>query len=134
MHYFYYDLSKFEDKEVAKSAKAFADLHQAKYNKPPDAYAAIGYVAFMEMFRAFEAAGTFDPLKISSALMADKSEFNSVKGPAKWREDHSVVCKYAALLVKGKGAAEQKGEWDLFHVVGSLGGESVMPTLKSLGY
>ena len=134
MHYFYYDLSNFEDKEVAKSAKTFADLYRAKYNRPPDAYAAIGYVAYMEMFRAFEAAKTFDPLKISSALMADKSEFNSVKGPAKWREDHSVVYKYAAFLVKGKGAAEQKGEWDLFHVVGYQGGQSVMPTLKSLGY
>lgn len=134
MHYFYYDLSKFEDQEVAKSAKAFTDLHRAKYNKPPDAYAAIGYAAYMEMFRAFEAAKSFDPLKISSALMADKSEFNSVKGPAKWREDHSVVYKYAAFLVKGKGAAEQKGEWDLFNVVGYQGGESVMPSLKSLGY
>ena len=46
----------FEDKEVANSVKAFVDLHLAKYNKPPDAYAAIGYFAYMEMFRAFEAA------------------------------------------------------------------------------
>jgi ABC-type branched-subunit amino acid transport system substrate-binding protein len=31
MHYFYYDLSEFEDKEVAKSAKEFTELYQAKY-------------------------------------------------------------------------------------------------------
>ena len=51
MHYFYYDLSDFPDKEVAKSAKEFTDLYRAKYNKPPDAYATIAYVAYTEMFR-----------------------------------------------------------------------------------
>ncbi len=46
--------------------------------------------------------------------MANKGEFNSVKGPARWREDHSAVYKYAAFLVKGKGPGEQK------HRVGSF--------------
>ena len=46
MHYFYYDLAGFEDKEVAASAKEFTDLYRAKYNKPPDAYATIAYVAY----------------------------------------------------------------------------------------
>ena len=134
MHYFYYDLAGFEDKEVAKSAEAFTELYRAKYNKPPDAYATIAYVAYLEMFRGFEAAKSFDPKKVSAALMANKGEFNSVKGPAKWREDHAAVYKYAAFLVKGKGPGEQKHEWDLFKVVGYQGGDSVMPTLKSLGY
>jgi hypothetical protein len=66
--------------------------------------------------------------------MANKGEFTSVKGPARWREDHSAVYKYAGFLVRGKGAAEQKHEWDLFKVVGFQGGDAVMPTLKSLGY
>jgi branched-chain amino acid transport system substrate-binding protein len=134
MHYFYYDLSEFEDKGVAKSAKEFTDLYRGKYNKPPDAYATIAYVAYMEMFRGFEAAKSFDPKKVSAALMADKGEFKSVKGPARWREDHAAVYKYAAFLVKGKGPGEQKHEWDLFKVVGYQGGDSVMPDLKSLGY
>jgi len=134
MHYFYHDLSGFEDKAVVKSAKAFTDLYRAKYNKPPDAYATIAYVAYTEMFRGFEAAKSFDPIKVSAALMANKGEFTSVKGPAKWREDHAAVYKYAAFLVKGKGPGEQKSEWDLFTVIGYQGGESVMPALKSLGY
>ncbi len=134
MHYFYYDLSGFEDKEMVKSAKEFTDLYRGKYNKPPDAYATIAYVAYMEMFRGFEAAKSFDPKKVSAALMANKGEFNSVKGPARWREDHAAVYKYAAFLVKGKGPGEQKHEWDLFNVVGYQGGDSVMPDLKSLGY
>ena len=134
MHYFYYDLSEFEDKEVAKSAKEFSDLYQAKYKTPADAYATLAYTAYMEMFRGFEAAGSLDPAKVSAALTAKGGVFTSVKGAARWREDHSVVYKYAAFLVKGKGPGEQKHAWDLFKVVGYQGGESVMPTLKSLGY
>ena len=134
MHYFYYDLSGFADKEVANSAKEFTDLYRAKYKAPPDAYATIAYIAYMEMFRGFEAAKSFDPQKVSAALMANKGQFNSVKGPARWREDHAAEFKHAAFLVKGKGPKERKNEWDLFTVMGSVGGDSVLPTLKSLGY
>src|SRR5208282_3186396 len=101
MHYFYYDLSGFEDKEVAKSAEEFTELFRAKYRTPPDAYAAIAYVAYMEMFRGFEAAKSFDSAKVSAALMAGTGEFNTVKGPANWRQDHEPVYKNAAFLVKG---------------------------------
>ena len=134
MHYFYYDLAGFPDKEVAKSAKEFTELYRAKYKAPPDAYATIAYIAYMEMFRAFEAAKSFDPQKVSAALMANGGKFNTVKGPANWRNDHAAAYKHAAFLVKGKGAKDRKNEWDLFTVMGSVGGESVMPTLKSLGY
>ncbi len=134
MHYFYYDLTGFEDKDVAKSAQEFTELFRSKYQTPPDAYATIAYIAYMEMFRGFEAAKSFDPKKVTAALMANDGEFNSVKGAAKWRQDHAAVYKYAAFLVKGKDASEQKNEWDLFTVMGSLGGEQVMPTLQSLGY
>jgi hypothetical protein len=88
----------------------------------------------MEMFRGFEEAKTFDPLKVAAALRAKGGQFMTMKGPARWREDHAAEYKNAAFLVKGKGAKDRKGEWDLFSVVGSEGGEKVMPTLKSLGY
>jgi len=134
IHYFYYDLSGFEDKAVAKTAKEFTNLYQAKYNAPPDSYATIAYTAYMEMFRGFEASKSFEPKKVSAALMANNGAFTSVKGPARWREDHAAVYKYAGFLVKGKGPKEQKNPWDLFKVEGYQGGDSVMPTLKSLGY
>jgi hypothetical protein len=88
----------------------------------------------MELFRGFEASKSFDPKKVSAALMANNGAFTCVKGPARWREDHSAVYKYAGFLVRGKGPQEQKNEWDLFKVVSTQGGDSVMPTLKSLGY
>ena len=135
MHYFYYDLDNFPDKEIAKSAKDFTNLYRAKYGRPPDAYAAIAYIAYLEMFRGFELSKSYDPLKASAAIMANGGAFNTnVKGPASWREDHAAEYKYAAFLVKGKGAKEQKNEWDLFSVIGSAGGNQVMPSLKSLGY
>lgn len=134
MHYFYYDLSGFEDKAVSKTAKEFTELFRAKYNTPPDAYATIAYTAYMEMFRGFEAAKSFEPKKVSAALMANNGAFTCVKGAARWREDHAAVYKYAGFLVRGKGPKEQKHEWDLFKVVGYQGGDSVMPPLKSLGY
>ena len=134
MHYFYYDLAGFPDQDVVKSAREFTELYRSKYKRPPDAYATIAYVAYTEMFRGFEAAKSFYPQKVSAALMANNGQFNSVKGPASWRQDHAAVYKHAAFLVKGKGPKEQKHEWDLFTVMGSVGGEPVMPTLKSLGY
>lgn len=134
MHYFYYDLANFPDKDVAKSAQQFTELYRAKYKTPPDAYATIAYIAYMEMFRGFEHAKSFDPAKVSAALMANKGQFNTVKGPANWRDDHAAVYKHAAFFVKGKPASQRKNEWDLFTVMGSVGGEAVMPTLKSLGY
>ena len=135
MHYFYYDLDNFPDKDVAKSAKEFTNLYRAKYGRPPDAYAAIAYIAYLEMFRGFELSKSFDPLKSAAAIQQNGGNFNTnVKGPARWREDHAAEYKYAAFLVKGKGAKEQKNEWDLFSVIGSAGGSQVMPSLKSLGY
>ena len=134
MHYFYYDLAGFPDKEVAKAAQEFTNLYRAKYNRPPDAYATIAYTAYTEMFRGFETAKSYEPAKVSAALRANNGQFMTVKGPARWREDHSPEYRHAAFLVKGKGPKEQKNEWDLFTVMGSVGGPSVLPPLKSLGY
>ena len=134
MHYYYYDLGNFADKEVAKSSKEFADQYRAKYGRPPDAYAAIAYIGYMEMFRGFEQSKSFDPMKVAAAVRANGGSFNTLKGPARWREDHAAEYKYAAFLVKGKSAKDQKNEWDLFTVINAVGGEQVMPSLKSLGY
>jgi ABC-type branched-subunit amino acid transport system substrate-binding protein len=134
MHYFYYDLAGFEDEATAKSAADFTALFREKYGYPPDAYAAIAYIAYMEMFRGFEQSKSFDAKKVTEAITADGGKFNSVKGPASWREDHQAAFKYGAFLVKGKGPGEQKNEWDLFAVQGSMGGDAILPPLKSLGY
>ena len=134
MHYYYYDLAGLKDPEVEAKAKAYTARYKKKYGTPPDAYATIAYVAANELFRGIEKAGSLDPKKIAAAVMADGGKFDSVKGPAQWREDHTPVYKYAAFLVRGKGPEEQKNDWDLFEVVGYQGGPKVLPALESLGY
>ncbi len=104
MHYFYYDLSEFEDKEVAKSAKEFTDLYQAKYKTPPDAYATIAYTAYMEMFRGFEAGKSFEPKAVSGALMANKGEFSSVKGACAMARGPLGGVQVCRLPGEGKGS------------------------------
>src|SRR4030095_771178 len=74
MHYFYYDLAGFDDKEVANSAREFTERFRAKYQPPPDAYATIAYIAYMEMFRGFEVAKSLDAQKVSAALIAGGGE------------------------------------------------------------
>lgn len=134
MHYFYYDLSEFPDKAVAASAAEFTKQFQEKYGNPPDAYAAIAYIAYSEMFRGFEQAKSFDAPKVAAALEANGGKFDTIKGPANWRQDHQAAYKYGAFLVKGKGPGEQKNPWDLFKVEGAMGGDEILPPLKSLGY
>ncbi len=133
MHFFYYDLEGFEDQETAKLAAEYTERYQAKFGTPPDSYATIAYVATKELFAAVERAGSLEPVAIQEAINA-KPDFMSVKGPATWRIDHEPIYDYAGFLVKGKGAAERTGEWDLFEVVSYQGGEMVYPTLESLGY
>ncbi|MDR5694530.1 MAG: ABC transporter substrate-binding protein [Armatimonadota bacterium] len=134
MHYFYYDLQAFlGTSPVIKAARDYTEMYRSKYKTPPDAYATIAYTALSEMFRGFELAGSFEPKAMASALVAHPN-FQTVKGPAYWRKDHAAVYRYAAFLVRGKGPGEQKHEWDLFQVIGSQGGEAVLPSLQSLGY
>jgi branched-chain amino acid transport system substrate-binding protein len=68
MHYFYWDMSGFEDQEVARLAKKYADSYRNKYGYPPDSYATIAYVATNELFRGVETAGSFEAEAVRDAL------------------------------------------------------------------
>jgi urea transport system substrate-binding protein len=133
LEYYYYDLEKFHDKNIARRAKEYTDAHMKKWGEPPDAYGTIAYVATELLFKGVEKAGSFDPKKISKAIMESK-DLTSVKGDVYFREDHQMVSKYLAFLVKGNAPAEKKGKWDLFKVEGYFGGDSALPPLKMLGY
>lgn len=130
--YYYYNMEGFEDSDLAQRAKTFTDDHLKMWNEPPDAYGAIAYVATDILFQAVEKSGSFDTKKISAVL--SNSKFQTIKGEVYFREDHQMVSKYLAFLVKGKSPAEKKGKWDVFEVVGYFGGDQALPALKSLGY
>jgi branched-chain amino acid transport system substrate-binding protein len=133
MHYFYYDMTGFEDKETVKLADAYSKAFMDKWGTPPDSYATIAYVAVQELFAAVERAGSFEPQPIKKAI-DEKPDFMSVKGPARWREDHEPVYEYAGFLVRGKGPKEAKNKFDYFEVISYQGGEEVLPSLKDLGF
>jgi len=133
LNYYYYDLENFEDRDLAKKAKEYTDAHMKKWNEPPDAYGTIAYVASELMFKGIEKAGSFDAKKVSRAIM-DSKDLTCVKGPVYFREDHQMVSKYAAFVVKGKEPKEKKSKWDLFKVEGYFGGDAALPPLKMLGF
>ncbi len=129
---YYYNLEGFEDADIAKMAKEYTEAHIKMFNEPPDAYGTIAYIAAQCLFQAVEKAGSFDGKKVAAALLG--THFKTLIGDAYFREDHEMVAKYLAFLVKGKAPAEKKDKWDVFKVEGYYGGESVLPPLKLLGY
>jgi ABC-type branched-subunit amino acid transport system substrate-binding protein len=133
LQWWYYGLDGFEDKEIARKAREFTETHMKKWNEPPDAFTAKAYVACEILFQGVEKAGTFDVKKVSKALIGAKG-IPTLKGDVYIREDHQMIFKHAAFLVKGKGPKEKKNKWDFFTVEGYFGGESAVPPLKMLGY
>ena len=103
-----------------------------KYGFPPDAYAVLAYTACDVMLQAVEKAQSVDPKKIGQILAS--AEFNTVKGMAKFREDHQLEGDYLAFFVKGKAASEKKNKYDVFDIIGAYGGKKALPALKDLGY
>jgi len=131
--YYYYDLEGFEDKEAVERAKAYTKDYMAMWDAPPDAYATIAYVATQLLLEAVERAGSFETEAVAKVLRESK-DLESIKGSVYFREDHEMVAKYLAYIVKGKSPSERKGKWDVFKVEGFFGGESALPPLEMLGY
>ena len=129
--YYYYDLDSFS-KELADRGRALRNDHIKKYGVPPDAYAVLAYTATDVLLEAVVKAGSVDPKKIGKVLAT--SEFDTIKGKARFREDHQLDGKYQAFFVKGKPANKRKNKYDVFEVLGAYGGAKALPPLKDLGY
>ncbi len=132
LEYWYYNMTGFEDPELVEKAKVYTEAYTKMWNEPPDPFSVIASVACDVLFQAVEKAGSFDTDKVAKALA--ESEFDTVKGKVHFREDHELVSKYLAFLVKGKSPEERKGKFDVFTVNGYFGGEKALPSLKSMGY
>ena len=130
--WFYYDLTGFKDAEVAAKVKAYSDAYMEKWNEPPDNMGTAAYVATKLIFKAVEAAGTFDPDIVSETLQ--NKELDSIKGDFIFREDHQPINAHASFLLRGKAPSEKENKWDFFEVIDSFGGEEVLPSLSDMGY
>lgn len=68
----------------------FVEKYRAKYNKDPDAFAALGYDAVFLLAQAIKDAGEADPEKITLALEKVK-DFEGVTGTMSIDEKHNPV-------------------------------------------
>ena len=132
LEYYYYGMEGFEDKKLVEQAQAFTEAHVKMWNEPPDAYGSIAYVACQVLFEAVQKAGSFDTEKISKVLA--ESKFETIKGEVNFREDHEMVSKYLAFLVKGKAPDQKHGKFDVFTIEGYFGGDQALPSLQMMGY
>jgi branched-chain amino acid transport system substrate-binding protein len=129
----YWNLEGLKDQAIVKAGKEFVDKYQKAYGEPPDPYAGIAYAGVMELIRGIEGAQSVEPLAVAKAITA-KPQFNSMKGPGTWREDHQPLFKYGAFVVQGKAPKDRKSKLDLVRVIDSYTGTEYLPTLKSEGY
>lgn len=61
------------------ASKDFVDAYKKEYNKEPNAFAALGYDAYMVILDAIKRANSADPVKIRDAL-ANTKNFNGATG------------------------------------------------------
>ena len=123
--YFYWDSPN-------PKVKQFSDGFMKRWNEPPDAYGGCTYVALEITLRGAELAGSFDPKKISEVLRT--KSVDTIKGTIKFRQDHQPIIDEASFLVKGKGAAAAKSQFDFFDILKTYGGEGILPSLAYMGY
>ena len=131
--YYYWNLEGLDDKAAVERAAKYGKAYYDRWQEYPDSLATIAYNAAEIMLWAFEKAGTFDPKKVSEAILKAK-EIQTVKGSGKYRVDHQMSSSSFVYFVKGKSPDEKKNEWDIFKVLGSFGGDEALPPLKELGW
>ena len=82
----------------------FAQRYKAKYGEEPDVFGAYSYDAAMAIFRAIEAAGTADTVKVREALL--KISFEGVSGKIAFRPNGDLQSEaFAKKTIKNGQAA-----------------------------
>ncbi|CAI3238290.1 putative high-affinity branched-chain amino acid ABC transporter, substrate-binding protein LivK (LS-BP)/LivJ (LIV-BP) [Clostridium neonatale] len=89
--------------DTDEAVKTFVDSYKAKYNKEPDAFAALSYDTSKILVKAIEKANSTEGPAIKDALKG--MELQSVTGDIKFGEDRSAI-KNAAIIKVNKGQKE----------------------------
>lgn len=132
--FYYHDMTGFKDAEVVAASKAFNDQYEKAYKIPADPYAMTAYVGVKEALRGISTAQSTEAAKAYKALM-DNPNFNTPKGPAKWRIDGKPMYKYYTFIVEGKGPDERKDpKNDFAKVVGAYEGDAYITPLSEGGW
>ncbi|HPF21206.1 MAG TPA: ABC transporter substrate-binding protein [Syntrophomonas sp.] len=91
--------SQDKDPKIVKFVEAF----KAKYNKEPDAFAALGYDAVQLMVQGLKDAGEADPVKLAAAI-AQIKDFEGITGKMSIDEQHNPV--KAGVVIEFKDGAQ----------------------------
>lgn len=81
--------------DTDENVKKFVDAYKAKFNKDPDAFAALGYDTAKVLVKAIEKSGDLSADKIKESLAS--MELDSVTGHIKFNEERSAV-KNASII------------------------------------
>lgn len=81
--------------DTDENVKKFVDAYKAKFNKDPDAFAALGYDTAKVLVKAIEKSGDLCADKIKESLAS--MELDSVTGHIKFNEERSAV-KSASII------------------------------------
>jgi branched-chain amino acid transport system substrate-binding protein len=111
----------------------YAKKYMDKYGEPPDNFGGFVYVATKEIARLINLMGTTDPKKLEETMLKHRN-FNTMKGPAYWRDDHQPVMENYVFILKGKPAEKRINKWDVAEVVAVYGGEKYLKPLSLEGY
>lgn len=79
--------------------QAFVKAYQAKYNKVPDSFAALGYDSAKLLAQAIKDAGAADPVKVKDALAKIK-DFKGITGTMSINAQHNPVKKIVVIEYK----------------------------------
>lgn len=90
------------DAAPTEAAKEFVDAYKDKYNAEPNAFAALGYDAYMVILDAIERADSYEPTAIRDAL-AKTADFKGVTGTITLDENGDAT-KSAVILQVQDGA------------------------------
>ena len=81
------------------ASKAFVEAYKAKYNKEPNAFAALGYDAYLMILDAIKRAGSAEPAAVRDAL-AETKDFRGVTGTITMDENRDANKSAVILQVK----------------------------------
>ena len=82
------------------AAKKFVEAYKLKYNKEPNAFAALGYDAYLVIIEAIKSAGKPEPVLIRDTLAKTKN-FKGVTGTITMDENRDANKSAVILQVKG---------------------------------
>ncbi len=98
-----YFTNHYSSQDTDPKVVAFVEAFKSKYNKEPDAFAALGYDCVQLLVQAIKDANSAEPVKITEAL-ASITDFEGVTGKMTIDEQHNPV--KAGVIIEFKDGVQ----------------------------